>query len=32
MSKALDQAKKGRLHILGVMGKTLKEHRTEMSP
>ena len=31
MSKALDQAKKGRLHILGVMGKTLKEHRSEMS-
>ena len=32
MAKALDQAKKGRLHILGVMGKTLKEHRSEMSP
>jgi polyribonucleotide nucleotidyltransferase len=32
MTQALDQAKKGRLHILGVMGKTLKEHRTEMSP
>ncbi len=32
MSKALDQARKGRLHILGVMGKTLKEHRSEMSP
>ena len=31
MSKALDQARKGRLHILGVMGKTLKEHRSEMS-
>jgi len=31
MSKALDQAKKGRLHILGVMAKTLKEHRSEMS-
>ena len=32
MSRALDQARKGRLHILGVMGKTLKEHRSEMSP
>ena len=32
MTKALDQAKKGRLHILGVMGKTLKEPRSEMSP
>jgi polyribonucleotide nucleotidyltransferase len=32
MAKALDQAKKGRLHILGVMGKTLKEPRSEMSP
>jgi polyribonucleotide nucleotidyltransferase len=31
MTQALDQAKKGRLHILGVMGKTLKEHRSEMS-
>ena len=31
MSKALDQARKGRLHILGVMGKTLKEPRSEMS-
>ena len=31
MSKALDQARKGRLHILGVMAKTLKEHRSEMS-
>ena len=31
MARALDQAKKGRLHILGVMGKTLKEHRSEMS-
>ncbi|HYB44505.1 MAG TPA: polyribonucleotide nucleotidyltransferase, partial [Candidatus Methylomirabilis sp.] len=32
MARALDQAKKGRLHILGVMGKTLKEARSEMSP
>ena len=32
MARALDQAKKGRLHILGVMGKTLKEPRSEMSP
>jgi polyribonucleotide nucleotidyltransferase len=31
MAKALDQARKGRLHILGVMAKTLKEPRTEMS-
>jgi len=31
MTQALDQAKKARLHILGVMGKTLKEHRSEMS-
>ncbi len=31
MAKALDQARKGRLHILGVMGKTLKEPRSEMS-
>jgi polyribonucleotide nucleotidyltransferase len=32
MAKALDQAKKGRLHILQSMNKTLAEHRTEMSP
>jgi polyribonucleotide nucleotidyltransferase len=32
METALAQAKKGRLHILGVMGKTLKEPRSEMSP
>jgi polyribonucleotide nucleotidyltransferase len=32
METALAQAKKGRLHILGVMGKTLKEARSEMSP
>jgi polyribonucleotide nucleotidyltransferase len=32
MAKALEQARKGRLHILGVMGKTLKEPRSEMSP
>ena len=31
MAKALDQARKGRLHILGVMAKTLKEPRSEMS-
>jgi len=32
METALAQAKKGRLHILGVMGKTLKQPRSEMSP
>ena len=32
LETALAQAKKGRLHILGVMGKTLKEPRSEMSP
>jgi polyribonucleotide nucleotidyltransferase len=32
MAKALDQARKGRLHILGVMDKTLAKHRSEMSP
>jgi len=32
MGKALDQAKVGRLHILGVMNKTLPEQRSEMSP
>jgi len=32
MAKALDQARKGRLHILGVMAKTLAKHRSEMSP
>jgi len=31
MAKALDQARKGRLHILGAMGKVLKEPRSEMS-
>ncbi|AEC01827.1 polyribonucleotide nucleotidyltransferase [Parasphaerochaeta coccoides] len=31
MSKALDQAKRGRLHILDVMGKTLKTPRAEVS-
>ncbi len=31
MAKALDQAKKGRLHILQQMGKTLASQRTEMS-
>jgi polyribonucleotide nucleotidyltransferase len=32
MAKALDQARKGRMHILGVMAKTLSKHRSEMSP
>jgi len=32
MATALEQARKGRLHILGNMSKTLKEARTEMSP
>jgi len=32
METALAQAKKGRLHILGAMAKTLKEARSEMSP
>ncbi|MGD0485539.1 MAG: polyribonucleotide nucleotidyltransferase, partial [Gemmatimonadales bacterium] len=32
METALAQAKKGRLHILGVMAKTLTEARSEMSP
>ena len=31
MSKALDQARAGRLHILGEMAKTLSEPRTKMS-
>jgi len=31
MAKALEQARKGRLHILGVMAKTLREPRSEMS-
>jgi polyribonucleotide nucleotidyltransferase len=31
MAKALDQAKKGRLHILQSMNKTLSAQRTEMS-
>ena len=31
MQKALEQAKKGRLHILKEMGKALGSHRTEMS-
>lgn len=31
MSKALDQAKRGRMHILGIMEKTLSESRTEIS-
>ncbi len=32
MAKALDQAKRARLHILQQMNKTLTRHRTEMSP
>ena len=32
MSRALDQARQGRLHILQAMNKTLAAHRTEMSP
>src|SRR5262249_42641123 len=32
MAKALEQAKKGRLHILQAMQKTLSKARTEMSP
>ncbi|MEK6769381.1 MAG: polyribonucleotide nucleotidyltransferase [Gemmatimonadota bacterium] len=32
MTKALEQARKGRLHILRNMAKTLSTHRTQMSP
>jgi polyribonucleotide nucleotidyltransferase len=32
MAEALDQAKRGRLHILGVMEQTLKEPRAGISP
>ncbi len=32
MAKALDQARHGRMHILGVMAKTLAKPRGEMSP
>ena len=32
MAKALDQARKGRLHILQAMNKTLSTQRSEMSP
>ena len=32
MAEALEQAKKGRLHILGVMEKAISEPRTEISP
>jgi polyribonucleotide nucleotidyltransferase len=32
MAQALDQAKKGRLHILQQMKKSLARHRSEMSP
>jgi len=31
MEKALEQAKEGRIHILGEMAKTIKESRTELS-
>jgi polyribonucleotide nucleotidyltransferase len=32
MAEALDQAKKGRMHILGVMEKTISEPREEIAP
>jgi polyribonucleotide nucleotidyltransferase len=32
LAKALDQAKKGRLHILGIMEQTLAEPRPELKP
>lgn len=32
LSKALEQAKKGRLHILGIMEQTLAEPRPELKP
>lgn len=32
LTKALDQAKKGRLHILGIMEETLAEPRPELKP
>jgi polyribonucleotide nucleotidyltransferase len=32
LAKALDQAKKGRLHILGIMEKTIAEPRPELKP
>src|SRR4051812_23074314 len=32
MAEALDQAKKGRMHILGVMEKTISEARTDIAP
>jgi len=31
MEKALEQAREGRLHILGRMGESISSHRTEMS-
>jgi len=31
MEKALEQAREGRLHILGCMGDSISSHRTEMS-
>jgi polyribonucleotide nucleotidyltransferase len=31
MEKALEQAREGRLHILGRMGESIRSHRTEMS-
>ncbi len=32
MARAMDQAKRGRVHILQQMNRTLARHRTEMSP
>jgi polyribonucleotide nucleotidyltransferase len=32
LAKALDQAKKGRLHILGIMEQTISEPRPELKP
>jgi polyribonucleotide nucleotidyltransferase len=32
LAKALDQAKKGRLHILGIMEETISEPRPELKP
>jgi polyribonucleotide nucleotidyltransferase len=32
MAQALEQARRGRLHILQAMNKTLAKHRSEMSP
>jgi polyribonucleotide nucleotidyltransferase len=32
MRQALDQAREGRLHILGIMNASIEEHRDELSP